>query len=528
MKKNFPVTGMERRFESGLIVSKTDLKGIVTHVNDAFVEISGFSREELLGSSHNIVRHPDMPPILFEDLWRTLQRQSPWRGLVKNRCKNGDHYWVDALVVPVREEGQLTGYMSVRSPARREAVAQAERLYPQLLQGASLPRRQRHGMEENMMRRLFAAALFLALLSQAALAGNAAAWLAGGLGALTVALWQGFELWRGQRQRQLLQACENIAEGRLDQPLSINGRGESGRLESALACMQVHLKVVIDELQMTARDLEQDAKHLNGTLHGVVERVAAGAGNVDSMCAAIEQLSSSIEQVASHAGDTAKLSQSSSATLSHSAGQMALASELSAATVNTVNRAQDSIQSLTGSIGSINQVAQAIHEIAEQTNLLALNAAIEAARAGETGRGFAVVADEVRKLAERTSISTGEIKQLVARVRQASDASVEAMHKVCNETHAGSTAQQETHARLEDILAAVHRVSAMMQDIAATNSQQSATANQLTGQMQDIVQQLEATHRHIDNAHGTVSDFNRRAQRLSRMAAHFQLDGQDA
>ncbi|QEL54376.1 methyl-accepting chemotaxis protein [Chromobacterium paludis] len=523
MKKNFPVSGVEHRFESGLIVSRTDLKGQITHVNDAFVDISGFSRDELLGSSHNIVRHPDMPPVLFADLWNTLKRESPWRGLVKNRCKNGDHYWVDALVVPVKEQGKLTGYMSVRSPASREAIAKAEQWYPQLLQGARLPARRRHGVEENQVRRAFAFLLFFLILCQSALSGTLAAWLLAGVGVLALLLWQGFELWRGRHQRQLLLTCERIAEGRLDQTLAIYGRGESGRLESALACMQVHLKVVIDELQMTARDLEQDAWQLNGTLGGVVDRVAAGSGNVDSMCAAIEQLSSSIGQVASHAEDTAQLSQSSSTTLRHSTGLMAQARELGDATVHTVNSAQHSIQSLTGVIGNISQVAQAIHDIAEQTNLLALNAAIEAARAGEQGRGFAVVADEVRKLAERTSLSTEEIKQLLARVRQASDASVAAMGQVCQETQASSTAQAQTHTQLAEILSAIHRVNERMQDIAGTNGQQSTAASQLTGQMQSIAEQLDATHRHIDQAHQTVADFNRRAQRLSQMAAHFQL-----
>ncbi len=133
MKKNFPVTQIEKPFPGKLrLVSKTDLKGITTYANDAFVEMSGFSREELVGKSHNVVRHPDMPPQAFKWLWDTLKEGKPWRGIVKNRCKNGDHYWVKALVVPIKENNKITGYMSVRNPPTRAEISDAEALYKQL------------------------------------------------------------------------------------------------------------------------------------------------------------------------------------------------------------------------------------------------------------------------------------------------------------------------------------------------------------------------------------------------------------
>jgi len=135
LKVNLPVTQREKPFPQGrYLVSKTDLKGIITYANEAFVELSGFTREELIGKNHNIVRHPDMPPQAFEDLWRTIKAGLPWRGIVKNRAKDGDHYWVDAFVVPIRENDQITGYMSVRSEPTREAVAKAEALYRELNQ----------------------------------------------------------------------------------------------------------------------------------------------------------------------------------------------------------------------------------------------------------------------------------------------------------------------------------------------------------------------------------------------------------
>lgn len=131
--KNAYVSQKEVPFPAGVVlISKTDTKGIITYANDTFMEVSGYSREELVGKNHNIVRHPDMPPQAFEWLWDTLKAARPWRGMVKNRCKNGDHYWVNATVAPIVENGVVTGYVSVRRPPTRAQVAEAEAFYREL------------------------------------------------------------------------------------------------------------------------------------------------------------------------------------------------------------------------------------------------------------------------------------------------------------------------------------------------------------------------------------------------------------
>lgn len=132
MRTNMPVTGKEVTLrDDTLIVSKTDLKGRITYINRDFLEISGFSADELLGEPHNIVRHPDMPPEAFQDLWETLKAGRPWTGYVKNRCKNGDHYWVLANATPIWEEGAVAGYMSVRRKADPKVIEEVERIYRQ-------------------------------------------------------------------------------------------------------------------------------------------------------------------------------------------------------------------------------------------------------------------------------------------------------------------------------------------------------------------------------------------------------------
>ena len=136
MRMNLPVTATEHVMrDDQLIVSKTDFKGRITHFNRDFLDISGFSEAELLGAPHNIIRHPDMPPAAFKDMWDTIQKGRPWTGLVKNRCKNGDFYWVEANVSPLREHGQISGYISVRRKPTREQIAAAETVYARLRAG---------------------------------------------------------------------------------------------------------------------------------------------------------------------------------------------------------------------------------------------------------------------------------------------------------------------------------------------------------------------------------------------------------
>ncbi|MDC6711134.1 PAS domain-containing protein, partial [Leclercia adecarboxylata] len=107
----------------------------MTYANPDFVAISGFTEDELLGEHHNTVRHPDMPEAAFADLWQTLQANKSWMGVVKNRCKNGDHYWVSAFATPVCRDGKVVEYQSVRTRPQPEQIQAAEALYAQLRGG---------------------------------------------------------------------------------------------------------------------------------------------------------------------------------------------------------------------------------------------------------------------------------------------------------------------------------------------------------------------------------------------------------
>ena len=146
MRNNLPVTQHEYDYPaSQMLVSATDLKGRIQYCNPAFVAVSGYTREELIGQPHNIIRHPDMPADAFSDMWNTIREGRPWTALVKNRRKNGDHYWVRANVTPVSELGSVVGYLSVRVKPSREEVRAAEALYEKMREGMLRGARLRRG-----------------------------------------------------------------------------------------------------------------------------------------------------------------------------------------------------------------------------------------------------------------------------------------------------------------------------------------------------------------------------------------------
>jgi len=188
MRNNQPVTSNEVLLETDtLIVSTTDRKGLITYVNKAFIDISGFTEAELIGQPHNIVRHPDMPVEAFADLWRDLQAERPWTGMVKNRCKNGDYYWVLATATPLRENDQVVGYMSVRRAPTKDQVAAAESAYRLFREKRAGGLRIRHGAVVNggpgmmsawsLKQKLFAG--FATLLLAMAIIAGIGAWGAG-------------------------------------------------------------------------------------------------------------------------------------------------------------------------------------------------------------------------------------------------------------------------------------------------------------------------------------------------------------
>jgi len=402
------------------IVTKTDLEGRITYANPAFVAISGFSREELIGAHHNIVRHPDMPKAAFADLWRTVQAGHPWRGLVKNRAKNGDFYWVDAYVTPLTENGRAIGYMSVRnapSTADREAAAV---LYAAVAKGKQHlpPTPLESGMPLGWLSGGGLALITLLGAGSAFSSGFVSFSLLALQLVAAVGLWLLLRASVSSPLQAALQLFRQVAEGDLKAEITARGCRELSALLTSVRSMQVSLRALIGDVVSSAGDTAREA----GMLHSNARRLQQGsqeqADQISSSAAAMQELAVSVSEIAGttdssarEAGEALRVTEDGQRNMNHAA-------DTTHKVADAVADNERMLDALSESVEKIGAVAASISQIAKRTNLLALNAAIEAARAGEQGRGFAVVAGEVTELAGQTQQSTESIASLVAEISE--------------------------------------------------------------------------------------------------------------
>ncbi|WP_419592211.1 PAS domain S-box protein, partial [Thiolapillus sp.] len=271
MKINEPVTDNEIVMKDGqFIVSTTDRKGIIQSINRDFIEISGFSSDELIGRNHNLVRHPDMPPEAFEDLWCTIKADKPWIGIVKNRCKNGDFYWVKANVTPMRDHGHVTGYMSVRTKPTRQEIEQADTLYKKVRAGETSLKPSR---VERVMRYLgnMGMSKYLTLLQVASVPAMAGiAWLArqgadlstlamviGGTAVFFTLAIHALKQYTQRPVNQAIAAMQQIANGDYFQRVETHRDDELGRLLQNIQSAQIRLGYEVNEIRQQANSLSR-------------------------------------------------------------------------------------------------------------------------------------------------------------------------------------------------------------------------------------------------------------------------------
>ncbi|MFC1748372.1 PAS domain-containing methyl-accepting chemotaxis protein [Pseudomonadota bacterium] len=502
MKVNLPVTTQEKVFgDKERIISTTDRKGALTSVNDSFIEISGFEEDELIGKNHNMVRHPDMPPAAFEDLWSTVKKGDSWMGIVKNRCKNGDYYWVDAFVTPIVENGQTEEIQSVRIKATPECLERAEATYDRINNDKkAVP------SSLSMMNKIYLSLVgsMLPILLSLLFFKEWA------LGAFVVSLLMacGLVSWQLQPLRKAAAESKQNIDNPLMQYIYTGRNDELGQLI-------LDHKMTRSQLTAMASRLDFSSGELNGyaaKASDIAKQSCESAGNqresIQHIVSAITSMSAAIQQVASAAAETVGAAQQADVDADKGKVKVATTIEAIESLVGDVSSTADVINRLGEESKEIGSVLGVIRDIADQTNLLALNAAIEAARAGEQGRGFAVVADEVRSLAVRTQESIVEIEGMIDRVQTSSREATNVMQQSREKAEQSSEQSKSISEFLETITQSVNNITTQTLEI-------SQTANEQAGVTEEIKMSVDSLNHEADQVVDVMDESENVSKQLS-------------
>lgn len=546
LKNNIHVTEVEFILPEGqFIYSRTNLNGIIVEANEAFANISGYTRGEMIGQPHNLVRHPDMPKEAFADLWADIKSGRPWRGVVKNKRKDGGYYWVVANVSPVRESGKIIGYQSVRSCPSRGEIEAADAAYKRVREGDRsifiehgrvIKRRPRWVNSLLSLRTQMSIIGITALLESAFGIGN---WLTKPVPTLSdqfhaiVGIFGGvyglyfLSVFAPNLNRDLDRFGDWIdsilLSGNLNERFDLARRdligGLSRRADKFVSNIQSTVQGLIDiafQVNQAAESVGSGmfvVKHAATKQRDATMSATSAANEVTASIGEVYALAMSADEIARQAGSMA-----------HSGAELSVrATGTILSLAESVKNSAAQVEMLGERSNEINRIVRVIEEIADQTNLLALNAAIEAARAGESGRGFAVVADEVRMLAERTSKATHEIGAMIEEILLDTRQAVDGMRSGASQVEECVALVREVECSLLKIDAEMGNTMNMVEDISGASSKQQNVMGELAHNVEHVAMMTDENVNIVTQTELQVQELSSVVDRLRKSVQQFSV-----
>ena len=484
--------------EKEVLLSITDLDSKIKYANSNFCDIAGYTLNELQDNPHNIVRHPDMPKAAFADLWQYIQAGKSWMGPVKNKCKNGDYYWVNAFVTPIKDKnGKVTEYQSVRTKPDRSLVNRATSLYRKLNANETPSVLKLQTDMTLWFQILF---IIFTLLSVALIAFTKISLLVS-LPILLLSLVSNllFSQWR-KKYLSVVQTAKEVFNNPLMSYLYSGNNDDIGAINLAMQMRKAEINAVVGRVSDVSFDISQAAQESSSRGSEVANILGNQRIETEQVATAINQMSATVQDIARIV------------TLAASSSQQGLdisinGQELVQKTTQAITKLSTQLTEVAGVIErlvegtrSIETVLGEISSIADQTNLLALNAAIEAARAGEQGRGFAVVAEEVRALAMRTQQSTEEINNLLSQLQKESALAESTMEQGTVQSQQCVQLAQETGKVLEEITKEVGDIASSNEQIATAIEEQLVVTKQINLNVVSISDMSAESEKHGKSA----------------------------